>query len=221
VTLQHHHVALVGDSIFDNAVYVPGGPDVAEQLRHLLGDSWKVTLLAVDGDVVADVRIQLESMPTDATHIVVSVGGNDALQHLPLLQQPADSVADALTGLASAREAFRTNYRAMLDFVADMKRPFSVCTIYDSVPGLQPEANTALAIFNEVILREAISNGVPIIDLRVICTDAADYSALSPIEPSVEGGAKIVAAISAMLHKEPTVHGVVSVIHGDGARQPE
>ncbi len=27
------HVVLLGDSIFDNGVYVPGGPDVVTQLR--------------------------------------------------------------------------------------------------------------------------------------------------------------------------------------------
>lgn len=27
------HIILLGDSIFDNGVYVPGGPDVVKQLR--------------------------------------------------------------------------------------------------------------------------------------------------------------------------------------------
>ena len=34
------HVILLGDSIFDNARYVPGGPSVIEQLRRALPDGW-------------------------------------------------------------------------------------------------------------------------------------------------------------------------------------
>jgi hypothetical protein len=30
------HIILLGDSIFDNGVYVPGGPDVVKQLRQVL-----------------------------------------------------------------------------------------------------------------------------------------------------------------------------------------
>ena len=37
--------------------------------------------------------------------------------------------------------------------------------------------------------------GVPVIDLRLVCTEAGDYSPMSPIEPSVVGGAKIAGAI--------------------------
>src|SRR5438477_12989676 len=48
---------------------------------------------------------------------------------------------------------------------------------------------------NEVILRSAIAAGVPVIDLRLVCTEEGDYSPLSPIEPSVVGGAKIAGAI--------------------------
>ena len=48
------HVVLLGDSIFDNASYVPGQPPVIEQLRSQLPPSWAATLLAVDGDVTED-----------------------------------------------------------------------------------------------------------------------------------------------------------------------
>ncbi|HVL14517.1 MAG TPA: hypothetical protein VM529_18230, partial [Gemmata sp.] len=45
----------------------------------------------------------------------------------------------------------------------------------------------------------AATAGIPLIDLRVICNDANDYSPLSPIEPSVAGGAKIAGSICRML----------------------
>jgi hypothetical protein len=43
------HIVLLGDSIFDNAAYVPGEPPVIEQLRAHLPKNWQATLLAVDG----------------------------------------------------------------------------------------------------------------------------------------------------------------------------
>jgi hypothetical protein len=51
-------------------------------------------------------------------------------------------------------------------------------------------------LFNDVILREAFAAGLPVIDLRLICHEATDYAASSPIEPSVTGGAKIARAIA-------------------------
>ena len=72
-----NHAVLLGDSIFDNAAYVPGKPSVIEQLRKTLPGDWKATLLAVDGDVTADVQKQIERLPDDATHLIVSSGGND------------------------------------------------------------------------------------------------------------------------------------------------
>ena len=39
------HIALLGDSIFDNAAYVNGGPDVIRQLTAILPTDFKATLL--------------------------------------------------------------------------------------------------------------------------------------------------------------------------------
>lgn len=36
----------------------------------------------------------------------------------------------------------------------------------------------------------------PVIDLRLVCDQEADYSPLSPIEPSVTGGSKIARVIA-------------------------
>jgi len=67
-------IVLLGDSIFDNGVYVNGGPDVIEQLNSILPDGWKGTLLAVDGNVTTDVISQIAALPETGTHLVVSAG---------------------------------------------------------------------------------------------------------------------------------------------------
>jgi hypothetical protein len=97
--------------------------------------------------------------------------------------------------LDQARGRFRTLYREMLEGVGRAARPTAVCTIYDAIPDLGPAERTALAGFNEIILREAFRVGIPVIDLRQVCGQAADFSTISSIEPSVTGGAKIARAI--------------------------
>jgi hypothetical protein len=90
------HVILLGDSIFDNAAYTGGGPDVVSQLRRILPSGWRTTLRAVDGARTDDVASQLRRLPGDASHLVLSVGGNDALAHGDLLEGPAASAAQVL-----------------------------------------------------------------------------------------------------------------------------
>jgi lysophospholipase L1-like esterase len=190
------HVVLLGDSIFDNAAYVGGGPDVVAQLRPVL-HGWSATLCAVDGAVVADVERQLARLPRDATHLVISVGGNDALGHVDLLNRPARSAAEVLGQLADAAAAFETRYRRMLATVLSRRLPVTVCTIYNgNFPDrlTQRLASTALTVFNDAILRAAIKTRTAVVDLRLVCDEAADYA--NPIEPSVCGGAKIAQAVA-------------------------
>ncbi len=193
------HVVLLGDSIFDNAVYVPDGTPVIDHLRAILPTGWSATLRAVDGDVVSDVLNQTSLLPDSVTHLVVSAGGNDALQDLGVISEPVDSVAAALFRFSEIREGFTVKYRMMLQHVLGMGLPVVVCTIYNNVPGLGEIEKTALAIYNEVILSEATLHRLPILDLRHICNDSQDYSVISPIEPSDVGGRKIAAAISYIL----------------------
>src|SRR5688572_19301318 len=112
------HVILLGDSIFDNARYVPGRPAVIEQLRQELPQDWQATLLAVDGHVVADVERQLKRLPTDATHLVVSVGGNDALGESGILSKAVRTVEGALSLFHEVRERFQESYREMVEALA-------------------------------------------------------------------------------------------------------
>lgn len=196
-----NHVVLLGDSIFDNAHYVPGGPPVIEQLRKTLPEGWLATLLAIDGNVTSDVTRQLQKLEPDASHLVISVGGNDALQQSFILAQPVQSIRDAMVHLATISARFQTTYRQMLAEVLSHRLPTIVCTIYDAIPNLGDAEKAALSHFNDVILQEAISAGIPVIDLRSVCNEATDYSQVSPIEPSVHGGEKIVQAVATAIRQ--------------------
>ena len=194
--MNRPHVVLLGDSIFDNAAYVPGDPPVEAQLREHMPEA-RVTLLARDGDVVGGVAAQISRLPADASHLVVSAGGNDALGYIDVLTEGANGVGEALLRMAGIAEEFERGYRRMLEFVLASRLPVAVCTIYYPAfeeLGLQRMAVAAETFFNDVITRCAFEQGVPLLDLRLICDDAADYA--NPIEPSARGGWKIAGVIA-------------------------
>jgi lysophospholipase L1-like esterase len=188
---------LLGDSIFDNAAYLTAGaPDVVRQVRQGLPYGSEATLAAVDGSRMRDVPEQLRRLPDEATHLVVSAGGNDALDSSDFLAAPARSTAEALLGLADITDEFERGYLAMLAGVLARGLPTAICTVYyPRFPeaALQRMAVTALAVFNDCIIRAAFAHGLPLLDLRPICTEEGDYA--NPIEPSARGGEKIARAI--------------------------
>jgi len=189
------HVVLLGDSIFDNLAYVRGGPDVVRQLRGTLPLDWKASLLAVDGAVTRSVLGQLARLPTDASHLVVSAGGNDALGASHILRQGVASVAEAVSLLETAQSRFARDYGEVVEAVLARGLPVAFCTIYDTPPSAPDQRiiRAALSLFNDVITRAAFSTGAALIDLRLICDKDEDYA--NPIEPSVAGCDKIARAI--------------------------
>jgi lysophospholipase L1-like esterase len=194
------HVVLLGDSIFDNAAYTGGTPDVVDRLRRRLPGGWRATLGAVDGGTTESVREQLRRLPPDATHLIVSAGGNDALGHIDFLGARAGSTAEALLGLSDIAAAFERKYHAMLAEVLAHGLPAAICTIYYPRfpdPDLQKVAVAALTVFNDCIVRAAFAHALPLLDLRFVCTEDGDYA--DPIEPSAQGGEKIAGAIAGML----------------------
>jgi hypothetical protein len=191
------HIVLLGDSIFDNRSYTGAQPDVVTHLRTLLLESARATLLAVDGATTRSMASQIGKIPRDATHAVVSVGGNDALGHSDLLQIPARFTADPLRFLGERIGRFEADYRAAVVPVLRLGLPATLCTIYNGAltdPDQAARARIALMMFNDVIVRVAVEHFASVIDLRLVCNDSTDYA--NPIEPSGPGGLKIAKAIA-------------------------
>jgi hypothetical protein len=189
-------IALLGDSFFDNASYIgQNEKSVLEQLQDSLSSGSSVNLMAIDGSVTEEVVRQIESIPSATTHLVISSGGNDALRSRDSLLM-AHSTEALLNMLATVQEDFGIIYMRLLTAAKKTQLPTVVCTIYDAIPGLSREEKTLLSIFNDVILTQVSRAGFPVIDLRSLCIDAKDFSEISPIEPSVQGGMKIARRIA-------------------------
>lgn len=190
------HIILLGDSIFDNASYTGGDPDVIAQVRRHLQAGWKASLLAVDGAITEDLAQQLAKLPFDATHLVLSIGGNNALRQQDILNRQVCTTAEAFNMLAGAVEPFEASYRKAVGMCMSRKLPLIVCTIYNgnfSDHSYQRLVKVALSAFNDVIIRVATENRVDVIELRQICETPEDYA--NPIEPSSTGGEKIAKVI--------------------------
>lgn len=202
------HIVLLGDSIFDNGAYTGGKPDVLAQLRRRLQPGWKATLLARDGATIEGIPAQLAKLPRDATDLVLSVGGNNALGRQELLRAPARSVGEAIDMLSAAVRDFESAYRAMVAKCLSQRLPLVVCTIYNGHfedARFGSRARGAVALFNDAIIRTAIEHKLNAIELRLVCARPEDYA--NPIEPSSIGADRIAHAIVNVLTGPPGSQG--------------
>jgi hypothetical protein len=194
------HIVLLGDSIFDNGPYVARGGTTLDELTARLRDGWHATLLALDGSVTSDVTGQLRKIPKSATHLVISSGGNDALMQQSMLHEQVSTAGEAFFVLGSAVRHFEQDYRALLRAAVKTGLPTIVCTIYNGNfpdPEESVVTSTALAPYNDVIIRAAWASKLPILDLRVVCDRPEHYA--NPIEPSTAGSARIAEEILRMI----------------------
>jgi hypothetical protein len=138
---------------------------------------------------------QFSEIPNDGSHLVLSLGGNDALMNNDLLGTRLGSSAEALRLFGERLRPFEAAYCRALESLAARQVALTVCTIYNGA--LDPDeahlARVALMMFNDVILRAALEYRASVIELRRICVAPGDYA--NRIEPSSIGGRKIAEAI--------------------------
>ena len=192
------HLVLLGDGILANGAHTRQEPDTASTIRQLL-PGWTVSLLAAEGAPIAAVATQLQRLPANPDLVVLSVGGNDAIEHTDLLQQPAVSSGETLDALIKMVGGFTDKYDAAVKIVRDRAPRVVLCTIYE--PPLvgkhtASRARVLLTLLNDRVMRTAYRWGLDVLDLRAICTSPEDFSI--QIEPSAAGAAKIGRAIAAI-----------------------
>lgn len=172
------HVVLFGDDLGRMPRIRDLGPGQLErQLLPGAGDDWRLSLVRAD-DVLS--RSPLAQVPADATHVVISLEGNRAIAASGMLQGHPGSYEEALARLSLAADEFETVIEGLIRSALATRLPVAICTMYLPLhrhPVKQRAAATALAIFNDRILRQAIAAGISVVDLRPICAAPGDYSA--------------------------------------------
>ena len=201
---QGMSVVLLGDSILDNAPYTRPEPDTTAHLIGLLGSEWSVERLARDGATMSEVSLQLQKLHAKPFRAVLSIGGNDAIAHIGLLERRATSAADVLDELLVIADAFERQYETVARSVTDHACGTVLCTIYEvpiEPPVFARLARVPLALLNDRIVRVGARLGADILELRSVCKDPGDF--VHQIEPSPRGAAKIAGAIAGILRGAP------------------
>jgi lysophospholipase L1-like esterase len=192
-------LALIGDSILDNDPYTRPEPNTTAHLQRLLTD-WSIHRLAQDGARMADIQFQLRELEGCLDTAILSVGGNDAVEHIGLLERRASSSAEVLQQLLGIADEFARRYEGVARRVLEHAKRTVLCTIYEvrlEPPVYADLARVPLGLLNDRIIQVGSRLGVDVLDLRSVCTDSSDF--VLQIEPSAKGAEKIARAIAGLV----------------------
>ncbi len=140
------HLVLLGDAL-QNIDLGKGQAESALVPRPR--NPWKLTVLQPP-EVLQQGRVR--AIPAGVTHIGICVDGGWAIETSGLLKGGAQSIQDALDTLAAAADEFENMFARLI------------------------AAATALAIFNDRILRRTIAARLSIVELRLVCDEDNDYA---------------------------------------------
>jgi hypothetical protein len=167
------HLVLLGDALQN----IDMGVEPAEAvLVPRPRNPWRLTVL--EAPQVLE-RGWARAIPLDATHIGICLDGGWAIEASGLLRGEAKSIRSALKALAAAADQFEEIFAKLIASALEAGLPTVVCTL---VPSRHQEASrrrvaaTALAIFNDRILRQAFWAKLSIVELRLICDEDSDYA---------------------------------------------
>lgn len=157
------HAILYGDSIFDNGPYVEDSQTVVAVVRR----SRTATLRAMDGATM-DSLIYQDVPPPDASHLFLSIGGNDGLVFLRDMVVGKWSLFQLPGACLDFLNNFEKKYEAVLDEFLSYGLSLYVCTIY--YPYFDRNITqifgvSGVVLLNRIIRRVAEKKGVKVIDL--------------------------------------------------------
>jgi hypothetical protein len=166
-------MVLLGDALQNIDL---GSGEIESALVPRPRNPWKMTVLQ---SLQALQRGHVREIPEDATHVVISIEGAWAIEASGLLQGGTHTISEALETLAAAADAFEVVLGGMIAAAQETGLPTLVCTLVPArytKPAQHRIASTALAIFNDRIMRRAVAARLSIVELRLVCNEDADYA---------------------------------------------
>lgn len=167
------HLVLLGDALQNIDL---GEGDRESALVPRPRNPWKLTVLEPP-QVLQQKHVR--AIPADASHIGVCLEGGWAIETSGLLMGGTQSIHGALDALASAADEFENIFVRLIAAAFETGLPTIVCTLVPArytEPSQQRVAATALAIFNDRVLRRAIAARLSIVELRLVCDEESDYA---------------------------------------------
>jgi hypothetical protein len=169
------HVVLLGDVLLDAYRGIDKSPGKFEDevLPHT--SNWKLSVVSFD-------QIEREGLSLavnpDATHAMIFIEGNHAIEQSGLLEGLPEPSPSALAHLSVAADEFERKLDRLIHVAQAARLVTMVCTIFlpnYRDPARQRIACAALALFNDRITKRAAQSRLALIDLRLTCNESEDY----------------------------------------------
>lgn len=178
---NNNNVILMGDSVLNNANYVPAGNSVYDYLKKKLN---KVINLAKDGATINDLYTQLDKIPVDLnntdTYIFISAGGND------ILNRRTELTTNEIRRLFDTYMDFLKALRVKLG-----STKINIINLYLPTNPRFQSYKTSIDQWNQLIDKysDKIGEMYNVVDLHSLLTSPEDF--VYDIEPSESASNKI------------------------------
>jgi hypothetical protein len=170
------HVVLLGDVLLDDYRSIDKSPGKFEEaLLPGTHRQWKISVVPAAEVERAGPSL---SLPSDATHAIIFIEGNHAIEESGLLHSRPDANEHTLEQLALAADEFERTLGRLIHVAQAAQLVIMVCTMFQpryKNPARQRTACAALAVFNDRVTKRAAEARVALIDLRLICNEDEDY----------------------------------------------
>ena len=176
VRARFRHVVLLGDALLEAYHSIDKTPGKFEDaLLPGTRKQWKIT-------VISSAKIERAgpslALPQDATHALIFIEGNHAIEQSGLLDARPDAFGQTLDELALAADEFERTLERLIQMAQAARLVIMVCTMFApnyKDPARQRAACAALAVFNDRVTKRAAESRVSLIDLRLTCNEPEDY----------------------------------------------
>jgi hypothetical protein len=170
------HVVLLGDALLEAYSSIDKTPGQFEDaLLPGTRDQWKISVVSAAEVERAGPALVL---PKDATHAIIFIEGNYAIEQSGLLLNRPGAYGQTLEQLSLAADEFERTLARLIHVAQAARLVIMVCTMFQpnyKDPARQRTACAALAVFNDRVTKRAAEARVSLIDLRLICSETEDY----------------------------------------------
>lgn len=170
------HVVLLGDALLDAYSSIDKTPgEFEDALLPGTRDQWKISVVSA---AAVERAGPSPVLPRDATHAIIFIEGNHAIEQSGLLHSRPDTYGQKLEQLALAADEFERTLARLIHAAQSAQLVIMVCTMFQpnfKDPVRQRTACAALAVFNDRVTKRAAEARVSLIDLRLICNEPEDY----------------------------------------------
>jgi hypothetical protein len=170
------HIVLLGDAMIDAYTSIDKTPGKFEDaLLPGTRGQWKISVVSAAEVERAGPALVL---PEDATHAIIFIEGNHAIEQSGLLHSRPDAYGQTLEQLSLAADEFERTLARLIHVAQAARLVIMVCTMFQ--PNYKDRARqltacAALAVFNDRVTKRAAEARVSLIDLRLICNEPEDY----------------------------------------------